>query len=145
MKLNKGIIENYNSLAEQGYYNKGAYLIADALGLKMRVEHYDFDYHFEDDKQQRHIFKVTLLKDGKQYTFKFGQSIAEGANEPTLYDVLVCLQKYDVGSFEDFCGEFGYDTDSRKAEKTYNAVCKEYENLCRLFTEEELNLLMEIQ
>jgi len=26
-------------------------------------------------------------------------------------------------TFEDFCGEFGYDTDSRKAENTYNA-CK---------------------
>jgi hypothetical protein len=86
-----------------------------------------------------------LKKDGKQYSFKFGQSIAEGSNEPTLYDVLACLQKYDVGTFEDFCGNFGYDEDSRKAEKIYKAVCKEYEGMQRLFNEEELELLQEIQ
>ena len=28
---------------------------------------------------------------------------------PDEYDVLACLVKYDVGTFEDFCLEFGYD------------------------------------
>lgn len=63
---------------------------------------------------------------------------------PTLYDVLACLQKYDVGTFEDFCGEFGYDTDSRKAFKTYKAVIREYKNLERLYSEAELEQLREI-
>lgn len=60
---------------------------------------------------------------------------------PTLYDVLACLQKYDVGTFEDFCSDFGYDTDSRTAEKTYKAVVKEYDKMCSLFNDEELELL----
>jgi hypothetical protein len=64
---------------------------------------------------------------------------------PTAYDVLACLTKYDPGSFENFCSEFGYDTDSRKAEKTYNAVKQEYDNLARLFNEAELELMAEIQ
>lgn len=63
---------------------------------------------------------------------------------PTEYDLLACLTKYDVGTFEDFCGEFGYDTDSRKAEETYSAIKEEYEKVCGLFTDEELTELQEI-
>jgi hypothetical protein len=63
---------------------------------------------------------------------------------PTNYDILACLQKYDVGNFDDFCSEFGYDEDSRKAEKTYNAVCKEYDNVCKIWSEEEIKILQEI-
>lgn len=135
------IIEQYNNLADNGYYNKAAYVIADAIGLKMYVIGSEYKRHFEGDKQQRHVFKVQLKKDGKQYTLKFGQSIAEGSNGPTLYDVLSCLQKYDVGSFEDFCGDFGYDKDSRATHKIYKAVLKEWQNMEKMFSEDELELL----
>lgn len=70
--------------------------------------------------------------------------IVQITKEPSDYSILACLQKYDVGTFEDFCGDFGYDTDSRKAEKIYFAVQKEYSELVRLFTEEELEELREI-
>ena len=60
---------------------------------------------------------------------------------PTAYDVLASITKYDVGSFEDFCSEFGYDTDSRKAYKIYKAVLKEWKNVELLFTAEQLELL----
>lgn len=65
--------------------------------------------------------------------------------EPTAYDVLACLTKYEVGTFEDFCSDFGYDTDSRRAEKIYKAVCDEWMNVQRLFTDEEIEQLREIQ
>jgi hypothetical protein len=68
----------------------------------------------------------------------------EDAKEPTMYDVLTCLTKYDPGTFEDFCGDYGYDEDSRRAEKTYHAVVKEFEGMQRLFTSEELEILAEI-
>jgi hypothetical protein len=61
--------------------------------------------------------------------------------EPSLYDVLACLTTYDPGTFEDFCSEFGYDEDSRKAYNTYTAVKEEYMNMCSLFNDEELELL----
>lgn len=64
---------------------------------------------------------------------------------PNAYDVLSCLQKYDVDTFEDFCAEFGYDDDSRTAERIYLAVQKEYRNLTRIFTEEQMEELREIQ
>lgn len=141
----KNIIEQYENLEAQGLYNKGAYLIANAIGLKMQVLSSEYKKHFTDDEQKRYVFKVRLSKGGKQYTFEFGQSISEGSNEPTLYDVLACLTKYDPETFEDFCANYGYDEDSRKAEKTYKAVLKEFNNMNRLFTSEELELLTIIQ
>jgi len=63
---------------------------------------------------------------------------------PTNYGILSCLQKYEIGTFEDFCGEFGYSEDSRAAEKTYKAVCKEYDNVCKIWSDEEIEELQEI-
>ena len=63
---------------------------------------------------------------------------------PSVYDVLACLTKYDPGTFEDFCYEFGYDEDSRTAERIYFAVQKEYTQLTRLFTSEQMEELAEI-
>lgn len=64
---------------------------------------------------------------------------------PNAYDILTCLQKYDVGSFEDFCWGFGYDEDSRRAEKIYNSVVEEYNALCMLYNDNEMEMLQEIQ
>ena len=64
---------------------------------------------------------------------------------PNLYDVLTCLQKYEVGTFENFCDDFGYDNDSMTAKKTYKAVIKEYDKMCSLFNNEELEILQMIQ
>lgn len=60
------------------------------------------------------------------------------------YDVLACLTKYDPGTHEDFCADFGYDTDSIRGLKTYLAVQKEYYDLRRIFTPEQLEAMQEI-
>jgi len=88
--------------------------------------------HFPEDKDYRWVFRMRLSRNKKIYSFNFGQSISDEAKEPTMYDVLACLQKYDVGSFEDFCSNFGYDENSRNSERTYKAVCKEYEGVQRV-------------
>lgn len=106
----------------------------------------EYKKHFDGDKQNRYVFKVRLSRLGKSYSFNFGQSIRAGAEEPSLYDVLTCLQKYDVGTFQNFCGDFGYDTDSRSAERIYKAVCKEFAGVMRLFPETSImEELTEIQ
>ena len=53
------------------------------------------------DKSLRHLSKISH----KGYV-----------EEPTAYDVLTCLTKFDPHAFESFCGDFGYDMDSRAAE-----------------------------
>lgn len=121
---------------------------AKKTGTKKEVLSVSYRKYFHTDKQMRYVFKILLTKDGKQYTFDFGQSIAAGREEPSFYDLFACFQKYDVGSFEDFCSEFGYNTEDFKekyfAEKIYKAVCKEYEAICRLYSSEEIEEMQEI-
>lgn len=64
---------------------------------------------------------------------------------PRCYDVIACLTKYDPGTFEDFCSEYGYDEDSKTAERVYIAVQNEFANLKRIFTPEQLEAMQEIE
>lgn len=64
--------------------------------------------------------------------------------EPTAYDILAGLEKNEVGTFADFCDNYGYDTDSIKALKTYELVAEEYKQVAILFNDAELEELAEI-
>lgn len=66
------------------------------------------------------------------------------AIKPTAYDVLACLRPMSSDTFEDFCAEYGYDEDSRTAEKTYHALVAQDRMMRKLFTHEELEALGEI-
>lgn len=115
----------------------------------LQVKFLKNDLYFSDDEETRDIFSCRLSNLRHSYRFRFGQSLKKstgsGKNKPTAYDILSCLQKYEIATFEDFCDEYGYDTDSRKAFRTYKAVKKEWENVRLLFTPEELEQLQEIQ
>lgn len=115
-------------------YDLKAKRFAKKWGVKLvQVGDSEHRKYFEDDDRPRFVFKMKLIRGRKSYTFHFGQSIVNGDRRPKMYDVLSCLQKWDCGTFENFCYEYGYDTDSRKAERTYKAVCKEYKAVVRLF------------
>ncbi len=118
-----------------------------ATNTTFKAKFYKHDKYFADDKESRDIYKVTLRrKDVGSYTFTFGTSIndTEKSIAPKAYDVLAAILKYDVGTFENFCGDFGYDPDSRKAEKIYKAAQKEFTNVNRLFSD-VIEMLQEIQ
>jgi hypothetical protein len=62
--------------------------------------------------------------------------------EPTTEDVLNSLASDAAGienarSFEAWCNHYGYDTDSRRAEKTFN-VCERQAEKLKSFLGEEL-------
>ena len=66
---------------------------------------------------------------------------------PTAIDVLDCLASDAAGwdnapNFEDWCGEYGYDTDSRKAERTFNAVEKQSRELEAFLSNDQYNDLL---
>jgi hypothetical protein len=68
-----------------------------------------------------HPYKVTLRYRGRQMTAPFFMGPAH-EKEPTAADVLNCLcsdARSGEMTFEEFCSEFGYDSDSRKAENTW--------------------------
>ncbi len=79
-------------------------------------------------------YKVTLKGFGRRYTLYFSMGPAH-TKEPEAADVLDCLlSDSDVENaqgFEDWAGNLGFDPDSRKAEKIYNACLKSAEKLRR--------------
>jgi len=93
--------------------------------------------YFTTDKESRWVFKMKLSRGENSYIFNFGQSINDGNKIPTMYEVLTSIERSDVGSFENFCDEFGYEhyTDSEMKEhiKLYKQVVKQYENIERMF------------
>lgn len=132
-------------------YEKQAADFLKSTKSTLAIEFYKKDKYFADDTQYRNIYDVTIRKGNERYKFTFGDSVmnTNEGKKPTAYDILACLTKYDVGSFEDFCSEFGYDFDSKKEEKKalklYNAMCKEYEGISKLYNDDEMEKLREIQ
>ncbi|MCK9370101.1 hypothetical protein M0R04_09375 [Candidatus Dojkabacteria bacterium] len=95
------------------------------------------DKYFPGDKQARNIYEITLRRNNNEYIFTFGQGIndTEAGNEPTAYDILSCLTKYEVGDFKGFCADYGYNDDSISAYDIYKKVLDEWENVNRLFSD----------
>ncbi len=83
------------------------------------------------------------------FSFPFWNSLQDhedGATEVTPYSALstVSSDMHTADTFEDFCGDFGYDTDSRKAHATFE-LCRNFARRIKaFFTEEEITALEEI-
>lgn len=98
-------------------------LAADALGIQA-VATFKGEQEKPDWGSQRvRAFEVTLKRGhSKTLTVPFFQGLAH-SKAPSAADVLSCLLSdasvEDATSFEDWCSDYGYDTDSRSAEKTY--------------------------
>lgn len=89
-------------------------------------------------------YAITLKNSRYSYTFDYWGSIVEKTREaikPTAYDVLACLDVLYSDTFDDFCSDFGYDTDSIKAEKIYKSMQEQDRALRKLFTMDEIDLL----
>jgi hypothetical protein len=121
-------------------YERQAQEFLNNVGATLKIEYVKRDFYFEDDKQPRDIFRFTIKRNGEQYTGKFGQSIANCGKEPTAYDILACLTKYETyGDEWDFANEFGYEICDKpsynKVKRIYKAVQREYKGVNRLFAD----------
>lgn len=122
-------------------YEKMANDFCKKHNVKMTISFKEYGKHFHDDTESRNIYKVRIDRNHKTYSFNFGDSIynTNAGKRPTKYDILACLQKYDIGSFDDFISEYGYVIESNKDYhrlfKLYKACCKEYKNVNRLFSD----------
>jgi len=86
-------------------------------------------------------WRCVLRRGNKRLTTPFSMGPAH-RSEPTVQNVLGCLASDAAGiennsNFEDWCGEYGYDTDSRKGERVFRAVKAEQRKL-RQFLGDEL-------
>ena len=100
---------------------------------------------FDVPFKTKEYFKQALLEEVKVWTTGNEYLISLQKTKPSMYDILTCLQKYEVGDIEEFCQDFGYDSDSITANAVHKKVADEYRNMCRLFTQEELEKLSEVQ
>jgi hypothetical protein len=72
-------------------------------------------------------WKVTLRMGNARMTSYFSMGSGHEGKPPTAADVLDCMGSDASGlenakGFEDWAGEYGYDTESRKAERIYKKV-----------------------
>ena len=91
-----------------------------------------------EDGRYRPHYRCTLKRGRKSYTFDFWDSTKAGeTGEPlTAYSVIAGLEWHTPETFEDFCAEFGYDSDSRKAVATFKACRRQCESLQRVIPDQ---------
>src|SRR5262249_20478447 len=77
---------------------------------------------------------VVLRYKGRRMTVPFymGPALAREPNAEDVMEALCSDASSAENSFENWCGDYGYDTDSRRAERTYQAVQKQTAKLRRL-------------
>lgn len=90
------------------------------------------------------------LKTSTRLTFDFWGSKSDMDNKRTelsAYDVLACISSdiHTPETFEDFCSEYGYETDSIKALQTFKRADRFAKRLREFFTTEEIEALEEIR
>ena len=126
------------------------------LSLKVHYLRHDINTTWEDNKY-RGLYQFTLKRPGATrstagnanrniFTGKFWQSIIHEKEWPTAYDILACLATdiYCPDNFKDFCADYGYDEDSRNAEKMFKICDKFGRRLRAFFTKEEQEELIKI-
>lgn len=108
---------------------------------------------WSDNRHQNfnnHMVTIKNIETEQKITFEFWASIAH----PVLnkeYDILnafYCFVSDAVSgseSFENFCSELGYDSDSRTAEKIYRKCKKQLEKLNRIYDGDIYDLVNELQ
>lgn len=131
-------------------YQERAYDFLRRIGATVRVAYIDTDIVPDwDDSAQHDAYLVMVERDGKKWRYEFHDSVYNTRNnkerihcgrsrvKPSAYDVLSCVEKYDVGSIDNFVDEFGYEihkwADVKKIERIYAAVCDEAHHVQELF------------
>lgn len=93
------------------------------------------------EEGRRYFFSPRLNRVTRSIKYKRGQP------KPELKDVLYSLSidsdVLDFSTFEDWASEFGYEADSREAEKIYRACLEIALRMRSMFGDAELSVLME--
>lgn len=88
----------------------------------------------EGESHDQREWRVTLRYQGRRFTVPFFQGMGH-TDDPTAADVVSCLTSDARGgeeSFETFCGDYGYDVDSRKAHAVWRQCARIAPRLRRL-------------
>jgi len=110
------------------------------------------DKHFHFPQMMHDKYKVTIKRGHKQFRIDYYGSNHDYERNlrPDAYDILSCLSgDFFEGTIDDFVREFGYEVDEwddvRRIEKIYKGVCRETRNIRRLYSEDEIEMLLDIR
>lgn len=111
-------------------------------GITADVEYTDTNPNMEDSRYPMNHWKVTLRRSNprRQMTVLFSTGLGI-SGQPDADDVLNCIISDAAGienaqGFEDWASEYGYDEDSRKAERIYKACQREARKLSQFLGDE---------
>lgn len=136
--------------------------ILDTITIRILFE--GIKKHFIDDKDPRQVITVRITKKenpNSVLSFEFGMSLndteileannQQGINRKLfkkaqrikyhlIYSLLACIKSdsYCPELFEDFCSDYGYDSDSIKAKNIFDTARPHAIKINRFFTSEEL-------
>jgi hypothetical protein len=114
--------------------------------IKMSVSCLDSNPHMADATPGSNHYRCTFSAGGKRMTIPFTMGSAH-TEEPEPGEVLDCLASDSAGfenaqGFEDWASEYGYDSDSIKAKRTYDAVKQQRDKLQRFLGDDDYKNLL---
>jgi hypothetical protein len=103
------------------------------------------DHMTDDEGWEHHAYSLRVDFEGRSMVTPWRQGVGI-TDDPEVHDVMSAMISDTSGvlhgeTFEDWADEYGYDTDSRKAEATYRAVVAQTEGLRRLLGDDLLHRL----
>lgn len=119
-------------------------------GVTMTARFDGHQKYFDDDKQARDVWRVTIRRGRKSFTVRFGQSILDSENgiPPCVVDVLCCITKDDPGTFREWLDNWSEkDEDDltvaerRRLVKQWRAVKGEWRGVDRVLGDCDLEWL----
>lgn len=133
-------------------YEKKADEFMTETGTTMQAHYTGRRKYFAGDTQARDVWSITLSNARGAYAFLYGDSLfnteqAENRGrrtKPSAYSVLACLTKDAPENVDDFAADYGY-TKPSEAIRVHKAIMREWEGVCELFNDAQIEKLREIQ
>ena len=117
-------------------------------GISMTCQRAESNPNMEDSGSRMNHWRCTLCSRGQQMVVPFSMGAALD-REPLTQDVLHCLAADASGldsaggCFEEWAADYGYDPDSRKAERIFRAVSRQSAKLLKLLGDETYETLLQ--
>lgn len=100
----------------------------------------DYSYAYNEDVRNKNFYNRKFM------TSKLSpEGFKELKKWPDLYSVLCCLasDSYEVWTLQDFCDNFWYDSDSRKAMDLYLKLQDASDKINKFFSRDELTFMQD--
>ncbi len=117
-----------------------------SAGLSMNATWTDHNPSMDDGATMDH-WRCTIRAGKSRMSLVFSMGSGHRGKRPELANVLDCLASDASGyenvlAFEDWCAEYGYETDSIRALKTFRAVKRQSERLQKLLGDSAYQTLL---